>query len=283
MKKTTAGDVIIYTLFVIIGLIMLYPFWYTLVGSLMTYNEFINTVFVIFPKKITLESYIHIFKMGSIIEPMKTTIIITIFGTILSLAMTAYTAYGLSMQFKGRNWIMAFIVFTMIVKGGLIPEFVLYKNLGLVNTRLVYIIPFLINTFNLIIMRTSFMEFPVEIKESARIDGCNEFGVFFRFVLPLSKPVLVTILLFYAVQYWNTFFPSLFFVTDPEKKTLQDNLYRILANISDAEAAHSTTSVVFSENIKMANVIITTLPILVVYPFLQRYFIKGAMVGAIKG
>jgi putative aldouronate transport system permease protein len=214
---------------------------------------------------------------------MKTNIIITVFGTLYSLLFTAFSAYGLSKKFPGSRLIMILIVFTMFFSGGLIPQYVLYRNLRLINNILVYILPASVNTFNLIVMRTYFMGFVPDIEEAARIDGCSTFGIFFRIVLPLSAPILATIGLFYAVSYWNTFFPSVFFITDNNLRTLQDFLYRIVM-VTDAEdlGLYASKTVSMS-SVKMATTIMVILPILIVYPLLQKYFVQGATIGAVKG
>ncbi len=218
---------------------------------------------------------------------MKTTVLITIVGTICNMAMVTWMAYGLSKKFPGSTLFTYIVVFTMFLNPGLIANYMLFRNLRLLNDLKVYILPYLINTFYLVILRTNFASFPSELEEAARIDGASEYGTFFRIVLPLSKPILATIALFTAVDYWNTYQQSVYFMSDSSKKTLQDYLYMLLSNNSNNNAGVGIgaggVSAVFSETIKLANTVIAVLPILVVYPFLQKYFTNGIMIGALKG
>lgn len=283
MKKISISTVLIHFLFIFLSIIMLYPFWYTLVGSFMGYKEYFEKVVFLWPSKPTLEAYKLTFKTGLINNPMRTTIFITVVGTAYSLFVTSFVAYGLSKRFPGSKFIMSFIVFTMFFSGGLIPTYILYRNLGLINNILVYILPMSINTFNLIVLRTNYAGFPVELEEAALIDGYNEFGIYFKIVLPLSKTILATIGLFYAVSYWNTFFTSLFYVSDAKMRTLQDYLYRIIKVTEAEDLGMYTSKTVSFQTVKMANIIIVIAPIVLVYPFLQKYFVKGVMIGAVKG
>lgn len=272
-----------YGLFFCVNLIMLYPFWHTLVGSVVEYKEYLETSVFLFPKTFTLESYRLIFRAGVIFAPMVNTILVTLIGTLFSLTVTAFTAYALSKRFVGSKVIMYFIVFTMFFHGGLIPNYILYRKLGLINNFWVLILPAVISNYNLIVMRTHFSGFPKELEDAAKIDGCRELGTFVRIVLPLSKEILATIGLFFAVSYWNTFFPSLFFITDPARKSLQDYLYRIVSASDPQELGLYQSVRVFVGSVKMAAIILVITPILLVYPFVQKYFVKGAMVGAVKG
>jgi putative aldouronate transport system permease protein len=277
------SDALIHFVFFVTCVAMLYPFWHTVVGSFLKYEEYFDKTVYLWSSDPTLEAYRVVLRNGLIRAPMYNTILITVVGTVYSLSVTAFVAYGLSKRFPGRTVIMSLIVFTMFFKGGLIPDYVLYKQLGLLNNRLVFLLPATINTFNLIVLKTSFAAFPVEMEEAARMDGSNEFGVFFRMVLPLSIPMLVTIGLFFAVHYWNTFFPSLFFVTKPHLRTLQDYLYRIIKTQDAEDLGMYISRTVSMESVRMANIVLVIAPIVLVYPVLQRYFVKGAMIGAIKG
>lgn len=286
-RRTTVGDVLIIALFAALALITLYPMWHCIVGSLMTYTEYMQKSLLIWPDELTLESNQFVFDQGKIYDPMKTTALVTVIGTVVNLAMVTWMAYGLSKKFPGSTLFTYIVVFTMFLNPGLIANYMLFRNLHLLNDLKVYILPYLINTFYLIILRTNFASFPTELEEAARIDGASEFGTFFRIVLPLSKPILATIALFTAVDYWNIYQQSVYFITDSSKKTLQDYLYMLLSNNSNNNAGVGIgaggVSAVFSETIKLANTVIAVLPILVVYPFLQKYFTNGIMIGALKG
>ncbi len=279
----TVSTVVIHAFFILVCVVMIYPFWHTIIGSLLKYDEYFGKAVFLWTTAPTLEAYRVILNTGLITAPMSNTIAITLVGTALSLFVTAFVAYGLSKDFPGKSLIMALIVFTMFFKGGIIPNYILYKQLGLTNTRAVLILPALINTFNLIILKTQFTGFPAELEEAARIDGCKEFGIFLRIVIPLSIPMLITIGLFYAVSYWNTFFPSLFYITKNHLRTLQDYLYRIIKTQNAEDLGMYVSRTVSLESVRMAAIVMAIIPIVVVYPFLQRYFVKGAMVGAIKG
>ncbi len=282
-QNPIASDILIHLVFIVICVVMIYPFWHTIVGSVLKYAEYFSKTVYLWSGDPTLEAYRVILRTGLIVNPMYNTILITVVGTIFSLFVTSFVAYGLSKKFPGKTVIMSMIVFTMFFKGGLIPDYVLYKQLGLLNNRLVYILPAAINTFNLIILKTSFGSFPAEIEEAARIDGGRDYSIYFRIVLPLSVPMLVTVGLFFAVHYWNTFFPSLFFIRSEELRTLQDYLYRIIKTQDAEDVGMYISRTVSMETFRMANIVLVIAPIVSVYPILQRYFVKGAMIGAIKG
>ena len=270
--------------FLLLGVVTLYPMWHCVAGSLMSYTEYMQKTVLLWPEQVTLEAYDFVFSQGKIFNPMKVTAYITVLGTLLNLIWTAWMAYGLSKRFPGSKLITYLVVFTMFLNPGLIANYMLFRSLNLLNNVYVYILPALINTFYLIILRTNFSGFPVSLE---RIDGSGEFGIFFKIVVPLSKPILATIALFTAVDYWNTYAQSVYFVSEASRKTLQDYLYMLLSNTSNNSAGAGIgsggTSAVFSENIKLANTVIAVLPILLVYPFLQKYFTNGLMIGAIKG
>jgi len=280
MRRGNGARIIIYLFFVVLMVVMLYPFWHTFMASFMTPTEYNRKTIFLYVDNPTLINYRSIFGDGAIWRPMFNTAFITILGVICSLSFTAWISYGMSKKFKGSFVIMQLIVLTMIIDPGLIPQYLLYKDLSLINSYWVYVLPALTYPFYIIIMRANFMSMPSELEDASRIDGCNEFGHFFRIALPLSKPMLATIGLFVAVAFWNTLFPSLFFVTRDSHKTLQDFLYRI---VTDEFSQDFSSELYFSETVKMANIVLTTLPIVLLYPFVQRYFIKGMMIGSIKG
>ena len=276
-------------LFLLFALVCLYPFWHTVVGSLIPYSEYMQKTLLLWPEHFTTEAYQYIFSQGYIWGPLYTTVFITFVGTLVQLVVVTTCAYALSKSFPGRKFVIGMIIVTMFVNGGLMPSYILYQKLHLLNTLWVYILPCLFNTYHMILLRTHFLTFPHELEESAYIDGAGDLYTFTRIVLPLSKPMLVTITLFTAVAFWNTFAQSLYFVSDPNIKTLQDYLYSILADTMTKASGTgftisiNTSSVVFSENIKLANTVIAIVPILLVYPFLQKHMARGIMIGALKG
>lgn len=220
---------------------------------------------------------------GKFTQALKVTIGVAFFGTLISMFFTSIAAYGLSKTFPGQKIVMGMIVLTMFFSGGIIPQFIMFRQLGLINNYFVYLLPAAIQTYNLIILRTHFQSFPQELEEAARIDGSSDFGIFFKIVLPLSIPMLVTIALFLAVAHWNVFFKSVFYITKDEMRSLQDYLNRIIKAEDAEDLGMFISSTVSLETVRMANIVMSILPIVIVYPFLQKYFVKGTLVGAVKG
>jgi putative aldouronate transport system permease protein len=210
----------------------------------------------------------------------------TVVGTIISVVMTMLLAYPLSRYYiKGRGPIMFLIVFTMLFSGGMIPTYLVIKELHLMNTFWAYVIPGAVNAFHVVIMKNFFQSIPNELEESARIDGSSNLGILFRIVVPLSMPVIATIALFNAVGQWNSFFDAVMYVTDSSLKPLQIYLRELVmsgqSNINTTDSLERQLLAV--ESLKAAALIASTLPILLVYPFLQKYFVKGIMIGSVKG
>lgn len=275
-----------YTFFILAGLVTLYPFWYTLMSSIVPLSYFATHPLLLYPGEITWEGYRLIFSAPTILNGYKITGFSTIVGTILSMLFSVMGAYVMSeKELPGRNIITQLIIFTMFFSGGLIPIYINLNNLGLINNIWVYIFPSLINTFYLIILKTNFQNMPKGLKDAARIDGCNDFGILFRITIPLSTPVLATIALFYAVDKWNDFFTAIFFVHDSSKYTLQAVLHNMIskASANSKNVAGMGMRGVSSDQVKYAAIMAATIPILLVYPYLQRYFVKGVMIGAVKG
>lgn len=286
VSKHPIGDTLNIIVMLLLCAIMLYPFWQTVVASFMSDSEYLTSRFKLIVTAPTFASYKQIFQDGTIFIHLRVTFLITVIGTAVALFMTAYSAYGLSKTFKRSKIVMFLIVMTMFMNAGLIPDYMNYKELGLINNFAVYIIPYMINTFYLIIMRSTFMEFPKELEEAARIDGCNDFRIFFTIVLPLSKPILAAIGLFFMVSFWNTYMQSVFFVTDKELKTVQEYLQKMISSTQDLESimlVESGEEGFSSETIRLANIVMVLLPIITVYPFLQKYFVNGIMMGSLKG
>jgi putative aldouronate transport system permease protein len=244
----------------------------------------------LWPKELSFVGYERLFANKEIIQGFLNTVLYTVTGTALNLVMTIAAAYPLSRaDFKGRNGFMLIIVFTMFFSGGMIPSYLLVKELGMLDTIWAMIIPSAVSVWNIIIMRTFFQNsIPKEMQEAAFIDGCSNMRVLFRIVLPLSGPILAVMVLFYAVGHWNSYFTALIYLSDRSNYPLQLFLREILVqgqmqemvDISDDSLARSLMD---AEAIKYAAVIVTNLPMLLLYPFLQKYFVKGVMIGAIKG
>jgi len=263
----------------------LYPVFYVIAISLSNPSAIISGKVYFYPIGLTTSAYRHIFRDSSIINSFIFTIELTVAGTVCSLIVTALAAYPLTRkQLKGGGTIMRIIVFTMYFSGGMIPTYMVVRGLGLFNTIWALILPNLVDTFLLIIMISFFRNLPYELEESAKVDGCSNFGIFVKIFIPLSTAIFATLTVFLSVAFWNTFFNALLYVQDPTKLTLQVKLYQVLNMFSDSLNAGSGASMdVIPENVKGAVIVIAVLPIVIVYPFMQKYFIKGATIGAIKG
>ncbi|UNK16430.1 carbohydrate ABC transporter permease [Paenibacillus sp. N3/727] len=271
-------------------IIVLYPLVFVAVASISDPAAVVNGEVWLIPKDITFAGYEKVFSNKEILRGYMNTIIYTVVGTIVNIIMTILAAYPLSRKdLRGRNLITAMFVFTMFFSGGLIPTYLIVKQLGMVNTMWALIIPNAVAIWNIIIMRTFFQQsIPIEVQESAQIDGCSNIKILFKIVLPLSLPVLAVMTLFYSVTHWNSFFNALIYLTEREKYPLQLILREILiqSNMQDMIQTSEESlakSVMEAESIKYAVVIIANLPVLMLYPFLQRYFVKGMVIGAIKG
>ncbi|UQZ85949.1 L-arabinose transport system permease protein AraQ [Paenibacillus konkukensis] len=238
------------------------------------------------PRGFQLESYKRVFSNPMLWTGYLNTLIYVVLGTALNLLLTCFAAYGLSRTYlPGRKTMMKFIIFTMFFSGGMIPSYLLVMNLGMINTIFAMIVPGAISTWNLIILRTAFMALPPSLEESAKIDGANDFFILFRIVIPLCLPALSVILLYYAVGHWNAFFDALIYLRKREMFPIQMVLREILI-LNDSSMLVGVTDSVdrMQETIplKYATIIVSSLPVLFLYPFLQKYFVQGMMIGAIK-
>ncbi len=290
--KQSAGDSIftalIYIILVFIGLITLFPFLDVVFNSLTSSKELVENAksVIAIPKNPTLENYKYVLSGNSIFRAYGVTIFRTIAGTLLNMIVTVLTAYPLSKKFlPGRSALMQVFFFTMIFSGGMIPTYLVVKSFKLNNTIWALIVPSLLNVYNMIIMRTFFEGIPDELEEAARIDGCSEWKTLIKIILPVSKPTLASISLFYAVWHWNAFFDVVLYITDRKLWPLQTLLREVVLTMSMAELNAQMADVATppSSSVIAATVMVSTVPILVVYPFLQKYFVKGVMVGAVKG
>ena len=268
------------------ALLVLYPFYNALLVSVTPLKEYTLSPFLIYPKSITLSAYQYILSSGRIFVGYKTTLAILFLGLPYNMLLSVLTAYALSKnKFPGKNGIIFFIIFTMFFNGGLIPLYLVVKTLGIMNTIWSVVLPYGINTFYMLIIKNYFETLPAEIEESAKIDGAGIFTTIFKIVLPLSTPIIATFVLFYAVDRWNEWFYPMLFLSKPNLIPLQVILRNILVE-NQAEtlyaAGSSLRKEVYAKSIKMAAVVITMAPIMCVYPFLQRYFVKGLLLGAVK-
>jgi putative aldouronate transport system permease protein len=277
-----AFDVANYLLMAIVAAVTLYPMLYVLTMSLSRIEDIMKSTVQIFPRRPTLEAFRYVFSQSGILTAYRNTLFITVIGTALNLVMTSLGAYVLSKRYlPGRGALTAFVLVSMVFNGGLIPYYLVVKALGLTGSRWALIVPSAINTFYLIIMRNFFAAIPASLEESARIEGASEFRVLLQVVLPLSFPVLSTIGLFYAVFHWNEYFAAIIFLSKGKLMPLQVLIRSMYQNATDMMMFDALPPP--TESIKAATIIIATVPILCVYPFLQRYFVKGIMIGAVKG
>lgn len=267
----------------LVTLLMLYPFWYLIVGSVSSARHIYSGKMLLLPDQIDLGAYVTMLTNTRVIRSFFNSLFVTLTGTFISMVLTFMGAYVLSKRYLPyRGALTLFLVFTMLFEGGMIPFYLLVNKLGLIDTIWSLIIPGCVSTYNMIIMRNFLMTIPAELEEVAEMDGAGQIGIMLRIYLPLAQSVLATITLFYAVGYWNSFFWATIFLNDTRYWTLQVIL-RELVLMANAAAIDSANSAMLTENAKMALIIITSLPIIVVYPFLQKYFVKGVLVGSVKG
>ncbi|MBO9608459.1 MAG: carbohydrate ABC transporter permease [Paenibacillaceae bacterium] len=273
-----------YIFFVGVGVLMLYPFWYVLMYSLSDSAAVsINESFLL-PSSFTLAAYEQVFQERTMLTGLLNSLLIACAGTAINLLLTALTAYPLSRgSLTGRMLLFGFITFTLLFHGGIIPTYLVVRSYHLVNTYWSVMLPTAVNVYNLLVMMKFFKNIPDALIESARIDGANDIGVFFKIVARLSAPVFAAIGLFYAVYHWNDFFQAMLYLNDKDKWPLQLVLRQLLLQSDMLEKSGSLGGHVSSESFKMAAVIVTVTPIVLVYPFLQKYFIKGIMLGSVKG
>jgi putative aldouronate transport system permease protein len=281
-------DIGIYIVLLFLIVVTLYPLLYVVFASISDASQLIAYKGILYkPLGYSMEAYKSVMSNPGILIGYRNTLFILVVGVIVNLVMTALGAYVLSR--KNVIWNKAFmliIVFTMFFNGGLIPLYLIVKNVGLLDSLWSTIIPFSIGTFNLIIMRTAFMGIPDSLEESAKIDGANHFTILFRIIIPLSMPVIAVMILYYAVDKWNGWFYASVFIKSRELFPLQLVLREILiANSTDGMSAGADAGDRYqiAETIKYATIVVATLPVLCIYPFVQRFFVKGVMVGSLKG
>lgn len=291
MKKVSASwqvfnaaNLIFLTL---LGLAMFLPFLGVLAQSFSSSEAVIAGKVLFWPVDFTWINYQYVFSDASIWRSFGITVYITVVGTLINLIATASLAYPVSRQeYVGRKAVVVMVLITMVFSAPLIPNFILMKSLGLTNTLWALLLPGAISAFNFFIMRSFFMQIPSEIIDSGRIDGCTELRMIWSIVMPLSKPVMASLGIFYAVGHWNTYMNALYYVNNPALRPLQVKLRQLIdsneINIDPSASQFSSLAHMDPEGIKMATIIIATLPIVLIYPFLQKHFVKGMMVGSVK-
>ena len=277
-------------LIAVVLIMIIYPLWFVVIASVSDPAKVLGGQVILMPRKFTLEGYRMVFRDPMIMTGYRNTLFYTVTGTAINLVMTILAAYPLSRKdWVGRGFFMGVLMFTMFFSGGIIPTYLMMNSLGMINTVWAMILPGAVSVYNTIIMRTFFVNsIPPELQEAAQVDGCSNTRLLIQIVLPLSKQILAVMVLFYGVAHWNAFFNALIYLTESKRYPLQLVLRSILIQntasqdmLGDLDTMGSR--VMMAETIKYALIIVSTLPMMILYPFLQRFFEKGVMVGAVKG
>ncbi|RAU96134.1 carbohydrate ABC transporter permease [Paenibacillus sp. YN15] len=284
-NRERAFDVVNVLLLAFIAIVTFFPIYYVFIVSFVDPTEYLTKAYVLWPEKWSIESYKFLLSTKAFPRSIYNSGFLTVVGTALSLMVTASLAYALSRRrLRGRQTFLMLILFTVLFSPGIIPHYLLVRDLHLMNSYWSLILTSLASGWNVILMKGFFDSIPVELEESAAIDGCHDISIFIRIILPLSLPSLAAFGLFYAVGYWNQFFNALLYLNNPAKWPIQVLLQNLLISSSNSELVSDVVATPPpTETLKMAAVIIATAPILAVYPFLQKHFAKGAMVGSVKG
>lgn len=291
MRRRSLGDwsldISVYVFLLIMGLITLLPLANVFSKSVSEEWAVVSGKVGVIPVGFQLDTMKHVVTSSQFLRAFGLSVGITVAGTFLSILLTAITAYPLSKRhLPGISFIMVLFVFTMLFNGGIIPNYLLMKNLHLIDNLWVLVLPSMISVFNMLIMKSYYESLPEALEESARMDGAKTYTILFRIIIPLSAPVIATISLFYAVYYWNDFFNPMIYINNSSLKTLQLYLRDIVMDANSSNAANKSVDDLMNaspEGIRAATVIASTIPILCVYPFLQKYFIKGVLIGSVKG
>lgn len=277
-------------LIAVVLIMIIYPLWFVIIASVSDPAKVLGGQVILMPRKFTLQGYQMVFRDPMIMTGYRNTLFYTVAGTAINLVMTILAAYPLSRKdWVGRGFFMGVLMFTMFFSGGIIPTYLMMNSLGMINTVWAMILPGAVSVYNTIIMRTFFVNsIPPELQEAAQVDGCSNTRLLLQIVLPLSKQILAVMVLFYGVAHWNAFFNALIYLTESKRYPLQLVLRSILIQntasqdmLGDLDTMGSR--VMMAETIKYALIIVSTLPMMILYPFLQRFFEKGVMVGAVKG
>ncbi|OPA72797.1 ABC transporter permease [Paenibacillus selenitireducens] len=275
-------------LLLILSSCTLFPFIYILATSLAPIEQVLRGGIILWPERLSWDAYEAILFNDNFVRSIYVTLMVTVIGTLTNLILTAFMAYPLSKKgLGGRGFILFLVLFSMLFGGGMIPTYILVKSVGLLNSMWSLILPGAISAFNLIILKNFFQSIPEELEEAARIDGCRNFGVLFKIVLPLSMPALATFTLFYAVGNWNQFFNAVLYITKPSLWTVQVFLRQMIFQGSTQDLIGQAGVIsgveIIPTTIQMAAIVVSTVPILIVYPFLQKHFAQGVMLGSVKG
>lgn len=283
-KPVTAGDVIVIVILTLIALLIFLPFYNSIIISFESPQAYALHPVSLYPVDFSMKNYSYLLEKGQIGTGYKNTIFITGIGSIYGMAVSVMTAYAFSRKkFPGKKPLFFLMMLTMFFNGGMIPTYLQLKNMGLIDSLWGVILPLGVSTYNIIVLKSGFEQTPPELEEAAKIDGANDLIIFFRIMLPLQGALLATFFLFTAVAYWNEWFWSMLLINSGSKMTLQTVLRAIICEATvDADISSGDVTDLFSQGVKMAAVVMTMVPIMCVYPFLQKYFVKGVMIGAVK-
>lgn len=288
LNRWNAADVLIAAFLAAFALMIIAPIYNTLMISLVKQSEYLANPLMLWPKEITWDSYKFVFESSKIRKAFANSAFVVVVGTVYNMLMSVSVAYALMKKFPGRGIFRLLLVFTMYFSGGIVPTYLLMKDLHMLNNILVLFLPGVANVAYIILLQRFFEEIPYELEESAKIDGCTEIGIMFKIILPLSLPALATFSLYYAVDHWNAWYAGMIYIKDASKQPVQTVLRAI---IQDAAAAQNPSvggesfrrETVYAEGVKMASVFVTMIPVMCLYPFMQRFFVGGLTVGAVKG
>ena len=292
--KTSFGEKLFsifnHLFFILFCITTIFPFLNLIAKSLSSEEAVVSGIVTLWPIDLQFGTYRYVIENSLFLNAFKVSVIVTVCGTLLSLFMTTLSAYPLSKtRLRGRKWFILMFIFTMLFSGGLIPTYLLMRSLHLIDKLPVLFLPAMVNVYNMLIIKSYFESLPDELEESAKLDGASNMTILFRIVLPLSLPVLATIGLFFAVQFWNDYFASLIYINNPQLKPLQLYLKELFVSSSDEflrQGQHVNVDAAMNmtpQSIQAASIMLATLPILFVYPFLQKYFVKGVLIGSVKG
>jgi len=268
------------------ALIILYPFYNSVLVSFTPQADYVKTPFMLFPRNLTLVSYQIVFESKVIFTGLGVTTLITIFGVVYNMVLTLLMAYCFNNEFPGKKFVLYAVIFTMYFNGGLIPYYLLIKDMGLMDTLLAMVLPTGISIMYMTVMRKYFASLPVELEESARIDGASDLVILFRIILPLAMPMVVTFTLYYGIERWNEWWNGMLFIKTAYKQPLQLVLRGIIQSTgSQVMSSHLQEAgiVPFTDGVKMASIVVTMFPVMCLYPFMQKYFVQGLAIGAVKG
>lgn len=282
--KYSVFDIVVFLLVLLSVIICILPCLYVVAESFSSNNAIVSQKVLLWPVEFTTQAYNAVFSDSSMVHSLIYSVGLTLASTAMSMLTTILAAYPLTKQdLKGRNFFLVLFMLTMYFSGGIIPDYLLVQNLHIMNTVWSLLLPGLMSVYNMIILKSFFQSLPPGLTEAASLDGCTEFGILFRIVLPLSLPAIATLSLFYAVGRWNGFQDALYYITNPDLYPIQQKLYLLISVNQQLELQEGRDMGLAPEGLKAASVVFATVPVLLIYPWLQKYFVSGVMLGAVKG